>query len=138
MYLDQPETYYESICRIACEAIGIPVTYAPAIINRECAREKEKKRTKYSVSGKVRCYTKYVLKYSQEIKLAKEMVYYFLWSKRIKSPTSHDMYQSRIINPIADKISDDAEFSSFYEKFRAEADKVRVHKKIQQVYEYFT
>lgn len=137
MYINQPEEYYEKVAILICGILEIPIKEAPALLNRPCEREKQKKNMSYKVKNKVRHYTNYVYKHSEKIKIAKDLMYYYLWQNKIKSPVSHDVYQSKYIMNTEKKIHTDDLYKHYYQHFTFEADTVKKHNLVHETIMYF-
>lgn len=98
MYLKQPDSYYIEIATILCAIFEIPDSEKLAIIEVKCPREKVIKKTSYKVHGRMRHYSTPVNKYQQQLNTAKDILYLYLWNRKIKPPTGNHrrMLLSRI------------------------------------------
>lgn len=114
MYIPQPEKYYEELSLVACDVVEIPRDQAAAILDQPCLKTKELRKWEH----KSYKFDYEALAYSEQIRLAKQLVFYYLWINKIKSPQTRHNYK-RYIRAVENKIQagDNEQFNRKYEQF---------------------
>lgn len=134
MYLKQPDTYYIEIAAILCSVFTIPDSEKLALIGIKCKREIEIKKTSYKVHGKVRHYCTPVNKYQDAINAAKDLLYLYLWNKKIKPPTgNHRRMMLSSINEYKQTIETDKNLQIKNELFILHANRIATKTLVKKV-----